>query len=253
MTDRDILSHIKPGLTPSIRCYPSLPSTNTTLREWAEAGAPGGAGVIAEAQTAGRGRLGRSFASPVGAGLYMSLLVREAIPIGRLPLLTPYAAVAAARAIESVAELRVGIKWVNDLRVGEKKIAGILTEVGFSPSGEPAFAVVGIGINLLPGALPEELGPIAAAIGDFTLPPSREKLAAAIFNEFFGRLPSLLDGSFLSEYRRRSVVLGRTVTAIDGERTAVGVATAIEDDGALRLETEGGPLLLRAGEVSIKL
>ena len=236
-----------------IRRYPTLPSTNTTLREWAEAGAKHGAAVIADTQTAGRGRLGRSFASPDGAGLYMSMLVRERIPIGRLPLLTPYAAVAAARAIEECADTEVGIKWVNDLRIGDKKIAGILTEGGFTPSGELAFAVVGIGVNLIGGALPAELSAIAATIGDFTAPPSRERLAAAILKEFFGGLPSLESGAFLEEYRRRSVVLGRTVTATDGERTLVGIATAIEDDGALRLNAEGKEILLRAGEVTVRM
>lgn len=235
-----------------IRRYPTLPSTNTTLREWAEAGAKHGVAVIADAQTAGRGRLGRSFASPSGAGLYMSMLVKEDIPIERLPLLTPYAAVAAARAIEECADVEVGIKWVNDLRIGDKKIAGILTEGDFTPSGALDFAIVGIGINLVGGALPAELSTIAAAIGDFTAPPSRERLATAILKEFFGGLSTLENGAFLEEYRRRSVVLGRTVTATDGERTMVGVATAIEDDGALRLRTVGGDLLLRAGEVSIR-
>lgn len=253
MNASDILALLSPGISQELRVYPSLASTNTTLREWAEAGAPHGAAVIAETQTAGRGRLGRSFASPHCAGLYMSLLLREEIPTEALPLLTPYAAVAAARAVEAVSRVAVGIKWVNDLRIGEKKIAGILTEGGFSPSGGLAFAIVGIGINLLPGALPEELAPIAAAIGDFAPPPRIEALAASVLNEFFGGLASFRDGSFLSEYRRRSVVLGRTVTAIDGDRTAVGIATAIEDDGALRLRTEEGDLLLRAGEVSIRM
>ena len=253
MNADDIIALLSPDAAGRIRVYPTLASTNTTLREWAVAGAPNGAAVIAEAQTAGRGRLGRSFASPHGAGLYMSLLLRESIPAERLPLLTPYAAVAAARAVEASADVSVGIKWVNDLRIGEKKIAGILTEGGFSPSGELSFAIVGIGINLLPGALPEELAPIAAAIGDFAPPPRAEVLAASVLKAFWEGLESLRDGSFLEEYRRRSVVLGRTVTAIDGDRTAVGVATAIEDDGALRLRTDAGDLLLRAGEVSIRM
>ncbi len=253
MNESDILALLSPYTPGAVRVYPSLASTNTALRKWAEEGAPHGAAVIAEAQTAGRGRLGRSFASPSGAGLYMSLLLRERIPARRLPLLTPYAAVAAARAVEAVADVRVGIKWVNDLRIGEKKIAGILTEGGLSPSGELDFAIVGIGINLLPGALPEELAPIAAAIGDYTTPPRTEALAASVLNEFFGGLETFRDGSFLGEYRRRSVVLGRTVTATDGERTAVGIATAIEDDGALRLATDGGDILLRAGEVTVRM
>ena len=252
MQDR-ITSLLSEATPKEVHVFDCLASTNTTLREMAEAGAPSGTAVIARMQTAGRGRLGRQFASPRDAGLYISLLLREDIGIERLPLLTPYAAVAAARAVESVADVRVGIKWVNDLRIGEKKIAGILTEGGFSPDGGLAFAIVGIGINLLPSALPPELADIAAAIGDYAAPPSLPAMAAALIDRFFLDLPDLRGGSFLDEYRRRSVVIGRQVRATDGDREIVGIAEAIEDDGALRLATDGGTIRLRAGEVSIKL
>lgn len=248
-----IASLLSPKTPRKIHVYESLPSTNTTLRELAEAGAPNGTAVIARMQTAGRGRLGRQFASPRDAGLYISFLLREDVGIGRLPLLTPYAAVAAARAVEDVSDTAVGIKWVNDLRIGEKKIAGILTEGGLSPEGGLAYAIVGIGINLLPSSLPAELADIAAAIGDYTTPPSLPVMAAALLDRFYGGLPTLYDGSFLDEYRRRSVVIGRRVRAIEGEREIVGIAEAIEDDGALRLATDGGTIFLRAGEVSIKM
>lgn len=253
MTEADILARLSPDTPRHVRLFSTLPSTNTTLREWADRGAPHGATVIAEAQTEGRGRLGRSFSSPRGAGLYMSMLVREPIPTEALPLLTPYAAVAAARAIEALADVTVGIKWVNDLRIGEGKIAGILTEGGFTAEGALSYAVVGIGVNLLPGVLPSELSGIAAAIGDFTAPPSPAALAAAILDRFYGGLDTLEGRSFLGEYRARSVVLGRKVTATVGNTAVFGLATEIADDGALLLETAGGTVALRAGEVSIKL
>ena len=236
-----------------VTVLPTVDSTNTYLRRLAAEGAPDGTAVIAETQTAGRGRLGRQFASPAGAGLYISILLRRSIPVSRLPLLTPYVAVAAARAVERLAPVQVGIKWVNDLRIGERKIAGILTEGGLADAERLAYAVVGVGINLLPSALPEELRGIAAAIGDFAPPPSPAAMAAALLDALFEDYADFEDGSFLEEYRRRSVVLGRTVTATDGERTVVGLAEAIEDDGALRLLTEEGPVRLRAGEVSIRL
>lgn len=236
-----------------IHIFDTLPSTNSTLRTMAEAGAPHGTAVIARMQTAGRGRLGRHFASPRDAGLYISMLLRCDIPTERLGLLTPYAAVAAARAVESVSDVTVGIKWVNDLRIGEGKLAGILTEGGFYPEGGLAYAIVGIGINLLPAALPPELSGIATAIGEHTAPPSLAVMAAALLDRFYLELPTFWSGSFLEEYRRRSVVIGRRVRAIDGEREVVGVAEAIEDDGALRLATDAGTVFLRAGEVSIKL
>lgn len=253
MTPQEIEALLAPDTPHAVKVFHTLPSTNTTLRALAEEGAPHGTAIIAEGQTAGRGRLQRAFSSPPGAGLYLSMLVRGTLTKKSLPLLTPYAAQAAAEAIERVANVTVGIKWVNDLRIGEKKIAGILTEGGFSPDGSPNYAVVGIGVNLTPGALPSELSTIAAAIGDFAPPPTREVLAAAILDRFYEGLPRIADGAFLTEYRKRSVVLGRTVTATDANRTFVGKAVAIEDDGALRLDTEGGTVLLRAGEVSIKL
>ena len=253
MTEKEILTRLSPGTPTGIRVFPSLPSTNTTLREWASEGAPHGAAVIAEGQTAGRGRLGRAFSSPAGAGLYISLLVRRDLPLEALPLLTPYAAVAAARAIERVAKVEVGIKWVNDLRIGDLKIGGILTEGSLTPGGALDFAIVGIGINLLPGALPPELSGIAAAIGDYTTPPAPEDLAAALLDGFYQGLADFSTGGFMQEYRRRSVVLGRHLEAFDASRHYFGIATAIEDDGALRLSTPEGDLLLRAGEVSIRM
>lgn len=253
MNEKDMKTLLSPATSAEVRVFPSLASTNTTLREWAETGAPHGATVIAEAQTAGRGRLGRSFASPDGAGLYMSVLLRTPTEGERLPLLTPFAAVAAAEAIEALTGVTVGIKWVNDLWVGSKKIAGILTEGAFSPDGELAYAIVGIGVNLLAGCLPPELAPIAAAIGDFAPPPSREALAAAILDRLLGDTAALTTVAFLPEYRRRSVVLGRQITARDGDRTLIGVAREILDDGSLLLETPEGAVSLRAGEVSIRM
>ncbi len=253
MTAEAITSLQKRAVPCRVHVFSSLASTNTTLHEMARDGAPDGTAVIALTQTAGRGRLGREFASPEGAGLYMSVLLRRELDTDRAALLTPYAALAVAEAVEATADVSVGIKWVNDLRIGDRKIAGILTEGEFTAEGRLAFLVVGIGINLASGALPPHLSDIAAAIGDVTTPPAPEVLAAAILDTFFDRLPTLLDGSFLNEYRRRSVVLGRRVTATVGDKTATGVAEAIEDDGALLIRTAEGELRLRAGEVSIRM
>ncbi len=253
MIAKDILAHLPPRLLSSLEVFSALPSTNTALRQRAEAGAAHATVLIAEEQTAGRGRLDRQFASPRGAGLYISLLLRQALPHELLPLLTPYAAVVTAEALEEVAAIEMGIKWVNDLFCGGKKLAGILTEGGFAPNGELSYAVVGIGINLRSGALPPALSEIAAAVEDFTAPPERERLAAALIRRFYEGLPSLVDRSFLPEYRRRSLVLGQTVTARDGHRLWQGTALAIEDDAALRILSGGEEILLRAGEVSIKM
>ena len=253
MTEKDITKHLSPDTPHHVRVFSALPSTNLTLHEMAREGAPDGTAVIAEGQSAGRGRLGREFSSPRGAGLYMSVLLRRPLPADRIPLLTPYAAVVAARAVERLAPLSVGIKWVNDLRVGEAKIAGILTEGELTAEGHLTFAVIGIGVNLLPGALPPQLAGIAAAVGDFAPSPPPERLAAAILDGLYADLPTLLDGSFLADYRRRSVVLGRRVETVLEGKAITGIAESIRDDGALIINAEGERIVLNVGEVSIKL
>ena len=142
-----------------IEAYRAIDSTNARAKAWARAGAAQGALVIAAGQTAGRGRLGRTFASPADAGLYMTVILW---PDGAaLERLTIAAAVATCEAIEACTPYRPGIKWVNDLLLGEKKICGILAEAVTSPSGARG-AVVGIGVNLAEGALPEEGAPEGA-------------------------------------------------------------------------------------------
>lgn len=253
MKPERIHAYLSPGVPRDVRVFDMLPSTNTALHELAREGAADGCCLIAEGQTSGHGRLGRPFASPSGGGLYMSLLLRREIPAACVPLLTPYAALVAARAVEELTGLSVGIKWVNDLRVGDAKIAGILTEGELSPSGALAFAIVGFGINLLSGALPPSLLGIAAAIGDFCPPPSAEALAGNLIDLFYTSLPTLCDGTFLAEYRARSVVLGRRVSATLPEGELIGVAESIADDGALLVRTEAGVRPIRVGEISIKM
>ena len=147
-----------------------IDSTNSELKRLALLGAPSGTVLVADRQTAGKGRLGRSFYSPADSGVYMSILLRP-VELSDAGLLTTFTAVAVARALSKTG-VEVGIKWVNDLRIGDRKIAGILTEGGLADRESLAYAVVGVGINLLPSALPEDLKEIAAAIGDFTPPPS---------------------------------------------------------------------------------
>ncbi len=235
-----------------LRIFDDLPSTNTYLCERAD-GLPEGTAVMARRQTAGRGRRGHDFASPDGAGLYLSFLLRRPFPGSLLPLLTPYAAVITAEAIEELCPVKIGIKWVNDLFLGERKICGILTEGAFNPDGGLAHAVIGIGVNLKAGALPPELAGIAGAIGDVTPPPAPERLAVGILTRFFRNTDRLEDRSFLREYRRRSILLGREVFAVKDGKKIRGSATGIDEDGGLCLLTQEGSVTLRTGEVSVRL
>jgi BirA family biotin operon repressor/biotin-[acetyl-CoA-carboxylase] ligase len=230
----------------------SVDSTNRYLRGLAENGAAHGTLVLADRQTAGRGRLDRRFDSPEG-GLYMSLLLRPTADACDLGLLTALAAVSAARAIEaSVPSLAVGIKWVNDLYVGGKKLAGILSEAALSPCGGAAFVIVGIGINLKGDVLSPELGAIATSVeeagGEV---PEREALAASIAEGILSacEVPS----DCLPEYRRRQILLGRRVRVYAGGRPYTARAIAVDDRGGLVVSRFLRKTTLRYGEVSVRV
>ena len=143
----------------SLLWFPCIDSTNTRARELARQGAPHGTVLIADRQTGGRGRMGRSFHSPGGVGIYMSVILRPHCSPQALMHLTCAAAVALCDAVESAVGFRPGIKWINDLVVQKRKIAGVLTELGFDSQGMVDFAVVGIGINCCQqqSDFPEEL------------------------------------------------------------------------------------------------
>jgi len=228
------------------------------LRESARQGAPEGAVLAAERQTAGKGRLDRVFHSPAGHGAYFSLLLRPRYKAGDAALITPAAAVAAARAIEAVTGVNVGIKWVNDLLLSGKKVCGILTEAVFGArNGSIESAILGIGINItLPEAgYPGELGNLATALIDRHDGAGlvRSRLIAATLDNFWEFYKNLTAREFLSEYRARSVILGRDIYVLtpDGKRSAR--ALAIDDDCRLLVRYEdGGTTAVMSGEVSVR-
>lgn len=223
-------------------------STNEKVREMAANGAADGVTVIVESQTAGRGRRGRTFHSPQG-GLYLSTLIR---PIGPTDPgeITCRAAVATARAIESLCDLTIDVKWVNDLFVRQRKVAGILAEGVLSPAGELTAVVLGIGINVGACTFPEELKAIATSLGNEGASVRREDLAAAFLNEWEA-VQNQQD--FMDEYRRRNLVLGREVTVAQGDKTYPARAVRITDQGHLVVDTASGQQVLISGEVSLRL
>ncbi len=246
---------LRPYLTAdvSLSFFDTLPSTNTSLMAAAKSGEPNKSVYIAATQSAGRGRRGHSFVCPRDAGLYFSMLLRGPIKKSAVPLLTPYTAVIVAEAIEALCPLSVEIKWVNDLFIQGKKVAGILTEGEFSGDGDLSFAVIGIGLNRTPASLPQEVAAIASSLGSFAPPPEAAPLLAEIINRFYSNLSRLFDASFLPEYRRRSLLLGKRVHTVIGGKTVEGIARSIDESGALLLDTPSGTICLQAGEVSVKL
>lgn len=232
-------------------------STNRYLKELAAKGAPEGTVVIAERQTQGRGRLGRSFFSPEEKGIYMSVLLRPEIELQKSVRITSMAAVAVARAVEQVSKVPAQIKWVNDIFLNKRKVCGILTEAGFDQEGKGlSYAVLGIGVNVGRMEFPEELKTIATSVcNECDREVSREELIVAILKELEQWYPSLQDGSFLKESRERSILLGKEILVVGAQERDSYTAKAVDldDMGHLLIEKGGKSQLLHSGEVSIRL
>ncbi len=239
---------------PKILRYESLASTNTEAARLALQGAEEGLSVVADEQTAGRGRLQRTWVSPKGAGLYFSILLRPTIPLNQWSLMTFMAALAVGDALLAASGLQTDIKWPNDILAGERKICGILAETIETNAGRAL--VIGIGINLTREAFPEDLAERATSVAEITnRRPERETILAALL-QAISRWYSLLqesDGSrkiVAAWVSRSSYAEGKLVKVINGDETLRGITRGVEDDGALRLETEtNGIRVVRSGDV----
>ena len=235
--------------------HQTLDSTNNRAKAIAATGAPHGYLVIAESQTGGRGRRGRSFFSPEHTGVYMTYLFRPKLLADRAVMITSMAAVAVARAIEAVADVDVRIKWVNDLYINDRKVCGILCEASMDfESGQLEYAVLGIGINVGAMRFPAELEDIATSIeNECGQPVSRSRLIAEISNQLEDLYGQLETGEFMAENRARSNVIGRDVLVLRGEERFKARAVDIDDRGRLVIQTDSGLRRVESGEVSLKL
>lgn len=230
-------------------------STNNDAKRIAAEGAIEGTTVLADRQTAGKGRLGRSFFSPEEKGIYMSIVLRPQVALESSTLITSMAAVAVARAIEKTSGVYAQIKWVNDVFLNGKKVCGILTEGAMdSESGKLAYAVLGIGVNVGCMEFPEELRAVATSVGNEAGKQiKREILIAEILNELEELYGTLASGGFLEESRRRSLVIGKEIKVVGAEQSYPAKAVAIDELGQLVVETEKGRQALHSGEISIRL
>lgn len=248
-----IRNHLRTQIVGStITIHDCIESTNKTAKELASAGAADGTVILAEQQTGGRGRLGRSFFSPPGSGIYFSVILRPKLDAQSSLLMTSAAAVAVSRAIEIVFGIHAGIKWVNDIYIGEKKVCGILAEggVNFETNGLD-YIVIGIGINVTTAQFPEDLRHIAAAIT--TGEADRNRLTAELCNELEKLYLDLPDASFMEEYRERSIVIGHDVWVIRGETRYLAHVLDVNGAGNLIVADESGVIHeISTGEVSIR-
>ncbi len=238
----------------SFDVYDCVDSTNRIAKERGDNGAPEGLVVLADSQTAGRGRLGRSFCSPADTGLYMSVLLRPQLPAQKALSITTAAAVAVCRAIERVSDRKAQIKWVNDVYCDGKKVCGILTEAAFD-GGNMAYAVLGIGINVNApkNGFPADIADIAASVYDQTK-GDRNALVAAVLDAFFEEYAHIEEKRYVDEYRARSCLVGKRVTvkAPSGDRDAVAIG--VDEQCRLRVRyANGREEALSSGDVSIKL
>ena len=241
-----------------LRVYKSISSTNTVLKQLAESGEAEGTVLLAEEQTAGRGRMSRSFFSPPRSGLYMSLLLRPHMSAQLSTRSTACAAVAVAEAIEELTGCRAEIKWVNDVLVDGKKVCGILTEGSIDcESGLMHYAIVGIGINIRPpeGDFPAELRQIAGALP--AAPDGEDlrcRLAAAVLDRLMDLYEQLPEGDCYEAYKSRSCLIGRQINILPLEGEPVpATAIGVERDFSLRVRlTDGTEKCLSSGEVSVR-
>ena len=245
------------GANYPISVVESTSSVLDDLKEAAAQGAPAWTVCIAEEQTAGRGRFGRPFYSPRGAGLYIGILLRPKLSAAESLFITTSAAVAVCEAIESVCAETCSIKWVNDVFLRGKKVCGILTETSFSvESGGVDRAFVGIGINIRDTAFPPELQGIATSVfADKAYPAeARAKIAAKLLERFRYYIETIPRRTFYPEYKRRSFVIGKRVEVRSGSLVESGIALDIDKDCFLKVRFDSGKdVSLSGGEVSIKV
>jgi BirA family biotin operon repressor/biotin-[acetyl-CoA-carboxylase] ligase len=254
---------LKKRLVPSIfsshiQYHPSIDSTNALARTWATQGAPEGTLVITEEQTAGRGRRGRSWVSPPGANLLFSVLLRPPMDGDRAFVLTMVLALAGLKAVKSVAGVKAMIKWPNDLYVGEKKLAGILTE--FSVKGRQVdWAVLGMGMNVgWHPEVPEGSGAPATSLQEETgQRVSRNVLLVEILTGFEGFYREVVRGSMRAlydEWNHHCLILGKAVVIESDIERIEGRALRIDDCGALIIEdAKGDQRRILTGDVSLRL
>ena len=243
----------------SINWFPTINSTNTRAKEIAKEGAPAGTVLIAGTQTGGRGRLGRSFSSPEGMGVYLSCILRPDCKPEALMHLTCATAVAMVQAVEAACGLTPGIKWTNDLVVGKQKLGGILTELSVSrETGLVEYAIVGIGINCLQEThdFPPELQEMATSL--LLSAPRKigtEVLAGAMVEALFRMNESLLTGKeqIMEDYRAHFMTVGKAIKLVRGQETRLGTALDIDSDGGLVVRYEDGTVgTVTSGEVSVR-
>ncbi len=235
----------------------TVDSTNDYAKMLAKQDAPEYTLVVADTQTHGKGRMGRVFSSPSGTGIYMSFILRPKTSLETAQLITSCVAVAISKAIDTLCNCSSKIKWVNDIFLNDKKISGTLTEGAINfENGSFEYAIVGIGINVrsVKNIFDGELSSIATSIEDETgLKISRSRLIAEVFNNVYLQLQSIDEKSFIKEYKKRSLIVGKDVIVSENGQEVFAKAIGIDKTAGLIVQFEDGSTkVLNSGEARIR-
>jgi BirA family biotin operon repressor/biotin-[acetyl-CoA-carboxylase] ligase len=253
----DLFSRLsRPDFWKAFHFFPVTDSTNTRAAELAGKGAAHGSIVCADAQTSGRGRLGRKWESPPGVNLYLSLLLRPPVDPSQAPALTLATAVALAVAIEDVSGLKAALKWPNDLYVDGRKVAGILAEMSADPD-RLRHVVIGVGLNVnadassFPGELREKAASLSMIAGRTF---RRADVLARFLDAFAECYDAFLSGGFkalLPEWNRRDLLAGKRALLRHGGEETRGRVLGVEESGMLLFRREGASRTLKvsSGEI----
>lgn len=232
-------------------------STNDEVRALAVKGEGEGYVLISRTQTQGKGRMGRSFFSPDGTGIYMSLLLRPACKPQDAVLVTTAAAVCVCRALEKIGADNPQIKWVNDIFLNGKKVCGILTEAGFGSGGDVLdYAVLGVGLNMYAPkeGFPPDLQSVAGAVFSEEEEYCCNRFVAEFLDAFYYFYGALSERKHISEYRERCLVLGKEINVIAGDFSTPAKAIDIDKNCNLVAELDNGEkIVLGTGEISVRM
>jgi BirA family biotin operon repressor/biotin-[acetyl-CoA-carboxylase] ligase len=258
--DTDILSragvekYLDNSLPIRLEVFKSIDSTNLELKR--RAAEAEGLVVAASEQTGGMGRLGRKFSSPSETGIYFSILLKPQIDNSEVTLLTTIAALAVCEAIEKHTDKKPGIKWVNDVFIDGKKVNGTLTQASFSVENlAPEYVIVGIGINVYEpdGGFDPEIKDIAGAVLESRQGNMKNKLLAEVLNRYFYYYQNFEKKEFISEYKKRSIVIGKDVSVVTPTSSRRASVLDIDDKCRLIVRYENGDEeAVSTGEISIR-
>ena len=238
-----------------VMLFESLESTNLFAKELAASvKACEGDIIIALSQKGGKGRMGRSFYSPKGCGVYFSIVLKPNLPPEDIFLITPVAALAVVTAIEKATNKSPKIKWVNDIFLNGKKVCGILSEAAFTADGIGSYVILGVGINLVSpkGGYPEDIKNIAGSIFEDEEVFDANCLVASITNNFFDFYKALTNKALPIEYRKRMMLIGENINYTANNLKKSGRVVDIDNSFRLIVEAESGEIeALQSGEVTI--